>query len=741
LEPDDSLVRLRHLHRDGQPRKRQGLVRIGQQVRPVVAQPGDGALLPGERLGREHLLRIGGVIKWQPDGATEARYIDFEPSPAPALLNGREVELLQVVRQFDTPKGVDLTIWRQPYLRSAAIDSLLNFLDNADLLTDHNLDGRPSAWAWASATNITNEAIDSAEAAYRFDIATAAQRTLQQTTAVGTAVQNDVWTLSFYAKQAGVATTCKAQVILEYLDAASVVQTTHTGTAISLGQTWQRITVTATATDADTSRMRVNLVMDNDDANSYTVYWRFAQLEEASAVTRFRQADQTVNNDPAIINGRTLSVYGHGDAETIMPLRIKGEAAGTKLQSIIVGALSDDGVDGRRRLTDYLNGTKFAQCEATGTGWTVTLAGDTAQTADADASGGSMARCSYTTNPTVMARRVRISRTTKLDSLRGTWDVYARAKATAASKHTIQLRWVPSLADPAAHTEPEVPVDKTGFTAFQYEDIPVARIHIPESTPIPLGGLALELWARRDSGTGNMDWDFIFFMPVNDRLTQIYVPGSSSEQWLGKDLVTPTNPAGLTAGTVEGTYLALDANQDAGGTPPVAGLDWPDGRNRVTYVVSNSGLGSADVIFRIRNVTDSANTVTETLTLATREVRTVVHEFDAVASKLYQPQVILNTTGDKVWIRSIDHSFIPAIGLNEQAYTDPDLGAVSKYDSVGNILQDLALKGALPMRLPPGLTVLVFVFADVPQPLHTYGESIITRAPVVVTTQTPRWFG
>ena len=63
-----------------------------------------------------------------------------------------------------------------------------------------------------------------------------------------------------------------------------------------------------------------------------------------------------------------------------------------------------------------------------------------------------------------------------------------------------------------------------------------------------------------------------------DVLTRIIVPGGAEDTWLERELVTPTNPAGLTAGTVSGDFLILDTANDAGGAPPNTGLGWPAGR-------------------------------------------------------------------------------------------------------------------------------------------------------------------
>jgi hypothetical protein len=688
------------------------------------------------QLGR--LLKLGGVMKWQPDAAADPFYVDFEPSPAPATFGGRNLDLLSVLKYFEALEGVDLLVWRQPHLRWRSLDSVVNIMDNATLTIDVGDNGRPDDWTWVSAADITSEAI--ANHAYRFNIATSAERSLRQATLAGAAAPGDIFTGTFYAWQAGTDSNCQSRVRIEFIDSGTTVLATHNGTLVSLTTAAQRLSLTTPAAPASTSKVRLSLVQDNITATSFTVYWNNAQLEKAATASPFRMGSEVVSNDPAAARGWTLPFYAHGDADAMVSVRIKATDATAKVRDIMVGATASDAIVGRRHITDYLNVTKYAQCEATGGGWTVALGADTTAVAETTtASGDSKARTTHSGTPT-MAKRIRITRTTKVDSLRGAWDVLCRIKATAASKHWVQLRWSPSLADPAAYSKEEIAIDKTGFTAFQYEYINLGRVYVPESTPVPLSGLAFELWSRRESGTGNLDWDYIAFVPVNERLSSIYVPGSSSEVWLGKDLVEPTNvSSAVDPGSVEGDWLLLNAATEAGATPPVAGLDWPDGQNEVTFSIRNSGLGTSTVVMKVRNVTDSSDAVSLSYTLSKSQKLTQTLQFAAVSGKFYQPQVIL--TSGWMWIESIVHRFAPALGQNEQAYADPQLQVHIKYDASGNILQDLAIRGAVPLRVPPGLSVLCINSTDVAQVLHTLGESINNRLLRLYTVQSPRFHG
>jgi hypothetical protein len=97
------------------------------------------------------LLSSGCVIKWVPDGSTDAaRYADIEPTDAPAIIDGRPQALYEVLRLFDTPKGVTLALVRQPWFRGAALSPALNVLANPTMTRDSNDDGLPDSWVWDS---------------------------------------------------------------------------------------------------------------------------------------------------------------------------------------------------------------------------------------------------------------------------------------------------------------------------------------------------------------------------------------------------------------------------------------------------------------------------------------------------------------------------------------------------------------------------------------------------------------
>lgn len=458
----------------------------------------------------------------------------------------------------------------------------------------------------------------------------------------------------------------------------------------------------------------------------------------------FRGADiviaaAAVPNNPASANGRVYRVTNPAEAPSPGIVKITADA-GSKLQEVKLGLLSGDDA----LLDDYETETKFAQAEASGGGWTVEHFNGTVSVVDASGSGGNAAQSPYPANPTVMQKQIRIERATKLDSLRGEWDAYARLRAGVADEHVLLPRWGPSLADLPVNVLPEVIFEHSDSTSFVPHDIKLGRIEIPDD--IPLGGFAFELWSRSEDVAARLLTDFIFLMPAN--ASTISVPGSSSQTWLGSQLVQPTSPAGLGAGTVSGSDLLLNDLNDAGGTPPNAGLVLGAGRHRVIFDVTVSKDDAVEI--RIRNVTDGSNLYTLALGPVTNQARyTRQVEFDLptgahAAADAFQFQVVATDEAGAPGLpskaHSIEHDFIPYIVAGEAVRTDPERNAVEKVDAAGNLLQDdLKLAGAVPMEFPPGQSTLVLIPFDVKPDSNAPGlESVLGRTPTLQVTLSPR---
>ncbi|MFL5736748.1 MAG: hypothetical protein ACJ76P_05355, partial [Actinomycetota bacterium] len=636
---------------------------------------------------------------------------------------------------------------RQPALRGAVLNPSLNVLANPTLFIDTDGDGRPDSWAWSSTTNVSGEAINSGAETYRAIISTTGTRDFRQTTAAASAAPGDVWSFSFQIRRAPSTAnnTGRAQAKIEFLDNANNVLATAVGTLTTYGVPWQMLSVTSLAAPASTDRVRCSISHQNSSAAADTVDTRYAQLEKSSSVSLYRVGTQTMVNDPASGVGRTVPIFIEGTAKTPAIVTIQQLDSGGKIAQYVLAHRGNEAVSGRRNLTDFLNSTSWVQCESG------TLTNNTATAVDADGSpgsGNSVAQTSAGSNPTVMNRRVRMAVTTKLASRRGRFHVFARLKATAAAQHTVQLRWGPGASDPVPFSNDEYIHDVSGATSFEYVDVDLGIITIPEELAATLNQITLELWSRRDSGTGNLNWDFVALVPTAG-LSTIQVPGGSREKWLGSDLQTPpfrhTGDPVWTAGAVKGSGMQLTDSADAAGTPPNSGLPWGVGRHLVTFTISSDSGGWTN-IFQVVNVTDDTVAVSKVVN-PPQGTSTVTVRFDGVAGKSYQAQVANNgpfTQDIPTTVKQIVHTFIPYLQQNEQARTDPGSVpkrfAAEKLDSSGNLLSILRCEGPLPLMLKPGLHILYLHQGDIP--LDGYAEeskSIRTRQALVTVSYAPRW--
>jgi hypothetical protein len=678
------------------------------------------------------LLRRGGMIEFTPRDSATALLIDYEPGSGFALFGESPEDTFRALTSRAYPAGIPITIRRQPGLRESARDPAVNKLSNGTMLMDSNRDGTPNGWTFVAGTHT----IQSTEW-FRISHNAAADLTQRDyTAAAGTQVA-----VSIEARKVSGDRTVEIRLLS--MPSATVLATA-TVTATAEGT---RYSVVGTVAGADTS-VRIS-IRYTGGTNATVSEFRHSQLETGTLVaSSFRVGPEPVSNDPASATGaRSIAIYNAGDIDAPFDLTIQAEAADTpRIEQIRTSLRAGDGVAGHRALTGYLNETRFAQCDASGNGWTRTLTNDTASVADSDASGGNAAECSYTTDPTVMAKRVRLTRTTLLDSLRGYSDPILRLKPSAASKHEVQLRWSPSLADPAIESAPAFELDWSDAASFAYEEWILGTTYLSEDLNHDLGGLALEIWSRRISGTGTLRFDCIpNIIPVDplagERVALLSVPGSSKEFWRGKELVAPTNPAGLTAGTVKGNRIRLNAANEAAGTPPVGGLGWPAGRHRVTFHIN--GNGKMDFTGRVRNITDSATTrFRDFVDRRPAGVREFTIQFDSVAGKAYQPQILLTggvSATDFLDVLRIGHRFTPYLGASEQMRTDVENALLEKLDSSGNVVARLGLEGPLPVMAPPGISILNLDAYDIPIDSGSTGpESKITRDLTLSAAHSPR---
>ncbi len=450
----------------------------------------------------------------------------------------------------------------------------------------------------------------------------------------------------------------------------------------------------------------------------------------------------TVPNDPA--TGTKVRVYPvtvTGDLPTPGRIRVQMDSGATT-ERILVGHRAQKS-RASTFFSDYLSETGFSQAEASARGWTVTRASDTTTGVNATASPGSgtsQASTAFTTNPTIMQEKISFTRTTLMDSLRGTWDVVVRVgESSLTGPCEIQAAWAPNAAGEPTETFDPQELDFSLSGGPAWLERTVGRITIPDT--VSLGGMQLRLYARRLSGTGSLLWDFIWLVP-SDHAT-IVVPGGSRQTWRGDDLVTPS---GITAdptwnaGAVVGTALRLNTDEEAAGTPPAAGFDPVDGRHRVGFYLNlNAFIGT--VTARITNETDNTEVDESAFSSVGSGLRFKPMEYDAAAAKsyLYSVQITSYTSGS-VDVVKITDDFLPYLTTSESARTEPGPRryGVDRLDSSGNLAGYLGCEGEVPVLLEPGNNHLFFRYEDIRAAGLEENVTLLPRTPTVTVAYDPR---
>lgn len=335
-----------------------------------------------------YLLGQGGTIKYVANNSAEVRYIDFEPSPAPALYQGLEMELYALTQLFQTNEGVQINLVRQPFLRGAELTAATNLLLNATLTEDFDATAnRPDNWTWDSTTNLTAETITQTavggvvRGCYQFQKATGTAANLQQTTANSTYASGDVAVASFYARVVS-GNSCQMQATVQFqTNAGANVGGLQSGGLVTLTGKWQRISVTTAAAGATTGKAQVSVQIDDTDANANVVQVCNVQAEKTS-LTAFRVPSRAVAYNPTSTSlPRKLAVWAEGNAPTGAKLKVTAD-------TLTMGAYRVYRV--AEKATDILKATLHKSLRSG------TLGTDTTSAADADAIDGNVALVSYT---------------------------------------------------------------------------------------------------------------------------------------------------------------------------------------------------------------------------------------------------------------------------------------------------------------------------------------------------------
>jgi hypothetical protein len=300
----------------------------------------------------------------------------------------------------------------------------------------------------------------------------------------------------------------------------------------------------------------------------------------------------TVNNDPAhATNGCKLDITGiKGDVEAPLVLEYSGGASGANLPGLVAGL--------RAGASPYP--AVFRQAES------LTLGSDTASVADATFSGGNKARCTFATVATMAARVTGSAPTGTLPAgveNRGVYRVFARMAKTV-SGDSIKVRITQN-----GGTSFEQEVTLAATTAPQLVDLGKVAVNTTKPRTAGYGGTAVlsetlpfvVVQAQRVSGTGNLDIDYLLWVPADARLSMWGTVAASAS---GSPVAVVDSPNELIYGALT-PFGATPSVYDGVPTGLIGGFPIVEpGDNRLILAVLNPANAAAG------NVITTALTVT-----------------------------------------------------------------------------------------------------------------------------------
>lgn len=700
-------------------------------------------------------LSSGGVIKFVPHGASgaEVRFIDFYPSPLPAMMKGEEHELL-LLASFYEPRGVPIILNRKALMRGPQIMSAVNVLENATLMRDTNLDGTPDYWS-ESGGPAAGENINAAHECLEFTGTVAAQSWFQ---AQSGASSGQVWTASadgwYVSGSSG-----NMRVRMEFLNGSSVVVGTFDSTVVTTAGTgFVRLSASGTA-PATTASVRILLLTSSSATVVYR--WRNAQLEQAASASPFRVGNETMNGVPGTDLGRVLPLHITGDAPAPIRMSVKPTTSGTGMTQLRTGVRSNGGRTGLYELPNFLNELAYIDLGVTVRGWTHSFGTDTSSVATTSADiGSAVARCTNATefDYNKLVRRVKMTRTTDMNALRGSWHVYLAWRGGAdGKKGKVQLRWSAVTTGEATYSEDPKLITYSGASARQIEYL--GRVHFPENPLVPLSGAALEIWESYNTQTTNVDLDALYLVPAqaNLHMGNLMAPGGSTDTVVPSTMTTPPFDVGAAdptwiAAADNGNKVTMDADNEAVGLGSNSGTVYSGGRWK--FRIKVTGYDGLDDTFswklRVVKVTATAAEVAVvTVTPGGNSNNpTGWHgyyevTFDADGTSAYQFQVNLMEAGAGGGYLSLDeleYSYIPSVTQNQTIHTDPEWGEGYQLDSSGNLVARLECDGPVPLVAEPGLNLVTLIAREPKTSGGSDDQEILGRAYTVSYAYYPRYW-
>lgn len=259
----------------------------------------------------------------------------------------------------------------------------------------------------------------------------------------------------------------------------------------------------------------------------------------------------TVSNNPALANGCFFDVVGiSGDVPT--PLLIVSQNTGASgAPSGLVNKWLHVGTRRRGTPSNYSN---VVQAEG------MLASTDTALTTNAAFSGAGSngMRVTFATNAAMTVRlsdQFPAADVASVD-IRGEYKVYARcSKTTAADTIDVQLRYGTGVVNHISNDVQRCPAGVTGPFFLDLGKVPIPigpdpMIHGFSGVELRAKLAWVGLYAQRVAGSGNLDIDYLYFVPADDQTLIVKFPSTDTTY-----AIDGTTDGG---GAVYGSSLALD---------------------------------------------------------------------------------------------------------------------------------------------------------------------------------------
>lgn len=490
------------------------------------------------------LNRPTNVLKWQPAGATHPVFFRTFRSDI-----GQIDRILHPSRQQDI---IDLELLAEPfaYGLKETLGGALNA--NPYFETDASNWTLQAGASFVRSTAQFHQGVASGLLTPDGSSATAEARAENVPATAAAAYQAQAWVRCAAARN--------VSVNINWRDAGGGLLGVTTTTTAVAATTWTLITVPATPAPASTTQAQVTVTMSSTPPGSHLLH-----IDEAILSQSFQ-----VSNDPAAVNGCLFDVIGvKGDVET--PLFVKVPTTQRGQQSALAV----------RRRGDPTQWPFVLQAESM-----TMLLGDTTVQANDAAFSGSGSNWVRTTFASTAAFAGRITGqpfpTGANVNYRGTYRVFLRCRKTVSGDPVqVRLFW---LGGTTAITNDAVTLPTS--TSIIMVDLGLVSIPVgpdpvcdgPTGVEISTRGLTFTVEAARTSGTTNYDYDYLLFVPADDRFAIMqWAAGSSNDDRLILDGLNDTS-YGIVNST--GELVPQNAPILQGGLPMLS----PGVVNRIYYL-------------------------------------------------------------------------------------------------------------------------------------------------------------